>query len=295
MPEDTTSSSQQQDRSGEVEQRPEPFVKFPLWLIRRNASSVYEKAVLLALMSHGGSVFPSHRLLAEEAGCGLTKLKETLIELRKKGWITWEERFDTKGQISNIYKLHLGNLEWHPPSRDTATPLAATRRPPSRDTTTPQSPHGDEIDSLNKNQLTRVGNAPASPDAPTPRDKRRNRAQEIQGWVESIPSEFAEYREEIQSWLEARWDQSSRTNFRDNPWGPKKNSLKALKLLAEHCPDKTRAWIEDAAQGGYTSLGYSGFREKIQRLANVGSNQPPQRRRQHLPDLAEELRRKGQL
>lgn len=288
---DATSSSQQSDRSGRVERQLEPFVKFPLWLIRRKASSVYEKAVLLALMSHGGSVFPSHRLLAEEAGCGLTKLKETLIELRKKGWITWEERFDTKGQISNIYKLHLGNLEWHSPSRDTTTPLAATRRPPSRDTTTPQSPHGDEIDSLNKNQLTRK--TPLSPPkgetATEARQARRAKANSYQPDPSLVPESLKPISDQlIHCWVNFLVGVKSEQAF-------KTYLGQVQKILDDPCGglDVVKDQLEQAeivhatATKKWQSITYRNWQQigRSQRLASIGNGQPPQRRRQHLPDL----------
>lgn len=282
----------EQDQSGGAELGSNPrFVMLPEQLMDEAPDpKIWAVFAVIYKKANGNSkgCFCSTETLSELSGVGVNSVRKCTQWLHANGYLKAIKRQDN----TTIFYAYPFAATPHeivsPPSRNHEAPPHETVRPPLTKSLGKQYPS-------NKIPLTRGGNAPASPDAPTPRDKRRNKAQEIQGWVESIPSEFAEYREEIQSWLEARWDQSSRTNYRDNPWGPKKNSLKALKLLAEHCPDKTRAWIEDAVQGGYTSLGYSGFREKIQRLASVGSNQPPQRRRQHLPDLAEELRRKGQL
>ena len=267
-----------EDRPGRVRGR-QPHTSLPNWLCGN--STAIEKAVLFALQYRGNQIFPSHQTIADDAGCSRRTVIECIKAMRLKGWLTWEERRGKTGKITNEYTL----LIWEPNVQQMHIQMCRSCTDHVQELHTPCAGAAHEQDLLNKTQLTKGGDAPASPDAPTPRDKRRSRAQEIQEWVESIPSEFSEYQEEIQSWLEARWDLSSKPNYRDNPWGPRKNSLKALKLLAEHCPDKTRAWIEDAAQGGYTSLGYSGFREKIQRLASIGSGQPPQRRRQHLPDL----------
>ena len=98
-------------RAGEAQQQhPDPFVWFPSWLL--GISNPYEKAVLLALLSHqDGSISPSHRALAEEAGCSRRTVIECLKAMRQKGWLSWQERFDAEGRITNVYTLHLDNHE----------------------------------------------------------------------------------------------------------------------------------------------------------------------------------------
>ena len=267
------------DRAGQVQQQqPEPFVKFPKWLL--GTSDPYEKAVLLALLSHGGSIFPSHRVLAEEAGCSITKLKTVLVEMRKKGWISWQERFDTKGQISNFYTLHLGNLEWAPPSRDTATQVATTKRPGSHAAATPQARHGYEQDSINKTQLTREtpltpqrGAAPASKSKRlTAAEKAEKKAQTLISWIDGIPPEFAGRKEQISKWLEARYDQPKNKPQlkRDDgfdPWGPNQLSAGALREMISIDGRIADKYLLQAAQQGWGSLGHSGFKRLMQSIA----------------------------
>ena len=151
------------DRAGNVTRSKEPFVKFPLWLLKPGVSTPNEKAVILALASHGGEIFPSHQRLADEAGCSKSTLKRTLIELRKKGWLSWVERFHENTQISNVYSLHLGDLEWNPPCAGAAHPDVQELHTPQV-TENPTQGHSDlpprshrptEQDSINKIQLKR--------------------------------------------------------------------------------------------------------------------------------------------
>ena len=54
-------------------------------VVEARVSDVYEKAVILALMQHGGQIFLGPSNAGRRGGCSVTKLKTTLIEMRKKG------------------------------------------------------------------------------------------------------------------------------------------------------------------------------------------------------------------
>ena len=151
------------DRAGHVTRSKEPFVKFPKWLTKAGVSTPNEKAVILALASHGEEIFPSHKVLADEAGVSKATLKRVLVELRKKGWLTWVERFNSNAQITNVYTLHLGDLEWNPPCAGAAhpgvqelhTPQVTESYPLAHSEPPPSSQRATEQDSVNKTQLIR--------------------------------------------------------------------------------------------------------------------------------------------
>lgn len=71
-------------------------------------TNVYEKAVLLALHYHEGRLHSTHKRIAELAGnISISKLKETLLSLKEKGFISWEEKYKKDGtQTSNYYYLN---------------------------------------------------------------------------------------------------------------------------------------------------------------------------------------------
>jgi len=178
-----------QDRPGEVTRHQEPWVKFPKWLL--GVSTPNEKAVLMALSSHGGEIFPSHAVLAHEAGCSVATLKRVLVELKRKGWISWQERFRSNQQTTNVYQLHLGDLEWNPPSSNRATRSLNVSDRVAQDELPGSSQRATERDLLNKNSLTRhTHTEPAAPAPPVSRENRRVEQTDYQPDAKHVPQKL---------------------------------------------------------------------------------------------------------
>lgn len=132
-----------------------PFTMIPHEVVRDNATfgDIYEKMVYFVLKSHAGNgtgAFPSYPTIADEAQCGVTKVKSCIESLVKKGLITKKGRVNKNGaQTSNLYTIEnfvAPVVTRHPP---------VTKRPaPGRHTTGPQSPGDYEEESFKNNPLS---------------------------------------------------------------------------------------------------------------------------------------------
>lgn len=83
------------------------FGMVPKWV--RGHLTANEIAVYVALtwrMGAGGSVFPSHDTIAEDAGMSTSTAQRTLKALKAKGLVTWENRSrNGGGKTSNTYSV----------------------------------------------------------------------------------------------------------------------------------------------------------------------------------------------
>lgn len=92
-----------------MEEQPlhEAFAVIPQWIVRDQTISCHAKVVYISLTSRtsrNNSAWPSHALLAKEAGVGVTTIKTALNELKALGLVRWEKRTrDDGGATSNMY------------------------------------------------------------------------------------------------------------------------------------------------------------------------------------------------
>lgn len=93
----------------ETEDQPqhEAFAVIPQWIVRDQTISGHAKVVYISLTSRtsrNNRSWPSHALLAKEAGVGVTTIKTALNELKALGLVRWEKRTrDDGGATSNMY------------------------------------------------------------------------------------------------------------------------------------------------------------------------------------------------
>lgn len=88
---------------------PYPFVPFPTAWLDDPEIGAAELAVLLALVRRaapGVECYPSHADIAALAGVSERTVPRILDRLRRKGLVTWERRFGSKGQDSSRFRLH---------------------------------------------------------------------------------------------------------------------------------------------------------------------------------------------
>lgn len=89
----------------------------PRWL--RGILTANEIAVYVAISSRHspqGSVFPSHKLIAEDAGMSPATAKRTLARLKEKELVSWSNRSrKDRGKTSNVYTFTTTcPLSWRP-------------------------------------------------------------------------------------------------------------------------------------------------------------------------------------
>lgn len=94
----------------------------PNWMVRDDSISGHAKLVYMCLSSRTAreqTAWPSHALMAKEAGISVTSVKAALGELKALGVVEWSQRRTASGgQTSNIYRVHIAPT----PSRQTTTP-----------------------------------------------------------------------------------------------------------------------------------------------------------------------------
>jgi hypothetical protein len=265
----------------------EPFTALPSNLLGR--VNPYELAVLWALQHRGSEIRPSLKRLAEDAGMGLTKLKETLASLKEKGLLSWTHRFDGEVQLPSLFRLHiwahLPGSPHDPPQSPHDSPPVATRPTPGRHATT------NKINTTRSIQLEKTplppmegeeGRAlPAQPvlvlcDTPVAKTGSKAKAK-----PEPIPTEFVHLEELINHWLERR----KANGHKLTPWGARSLSVKALRLAV--AKGVAEPYLEAAADAGWKSLGHAGHKEQIDRLAapsGAFSGAPRYRSQSHNPE-----------
>jgi hypothetical protein len=95
----------------------EGYGVLPRWL--RGILTANEIAVYVAISSRHspqGSVFPSHKLIAEDAGMSPATAKRTLARLKEKELVSWSNRSrKDRGKTSNVYSFTTTSpLSWRP-------------------------------------------------------------------------------------------------------------------------------------------------------------------------------------
>lgn len=89
----------------------EGWTAVPTWVIRESDLTVTELVVLLVLLSRAnasGLCWPSHKAIAAEARCSRRTAQRALESLRDKGFISWTNRFDERGDLaSSMYRTHV--------------------------------------------------------------------------------------------------------------------------------------------------------------------------------------------
>lgn len=94
----------------------------PNWMVRDTTISGRAKLIYLCLSSRTSremTAWPSHALMAQEAGISVTSVKAALAELKALGVVNWQSRRNPNGgQTSNVYTVHITPT----PSRGAPTP-----------------------------------------------------------------------------------------------------------------------------------------------------------------------------
>lgn len=89
----------------------EGWTAVPTWVIRESDLTVTELVVLLVLLSRAnasGLCWPSHKAIAAEARCSRATVQRALESLRDKGFISWTNRVDDRGDLaSSLYRTHV--------------------------------------------------------------------------------------------------------------------------------------------------------------------------------------------
>ena len=119
--------------SAEPESESDWYVTIPTGVFKLGAYAVAVYGILRAkadMRDH--RCWPSHRTIAEESGVSERKVRAVLAELRDAGWIGWEQRKNSGGDLSsNVYTVH------GTPRRGTAS----RAEPPASRAVPPTAPH----------------------------------------------------------------------------------------------------------------------------------------------------------
>lgn len=109
------------------------YVTIPTGVFKLGAYAVAVYGILRAkadMRDH--RCWPSHRTISEESGVSERKVRTVLAELRDAGWIGWEQRKNSGGDLSsNVYTVH------GTPRRGTAS----RAEPPAPHAAPPTAPH----------------------------------------------------------------------------------------------------------------------------------------------------------
>lgn len=250
-----------------------PFTQIPNWIFGKLAPP--ELAVLCVLLSFGTTkVFPSHSTIASMAMISKSGVQRALAGLVEKQIIRWTCRRKTNGSLSsNLYEVLVWELAGRDPMVKLNIPygqgehtLWSDRLDPMVRVTEPYG-QGDRVtrlteqDLLNKTQLTNKEGAP--PQSPKKNKRVEKKDELIQKWIEQAPIEFSGYLEPVKAWLEQRWESHSSTGRKD-PWGIHQRSAKALRYaISKKVADE---FLEQAAERGWLSLGFSNYALKIDQI-----------------------------
>jgi len=252
-----------------------PFTQVPNWIFGKLAPP--ELAVLCVLLSFGTTkVFPSHSTIASMAMISKSGVQRALAGLVEKQIIRWTRRQKTDGSLSsNLYEV----LVWDLAGRDHMVKLNipygqgdhtlwSDRLDPMVRVTGPYG-QGDRVtrlteqDLLNKTQLTKEEEPPKKA-----KRKIEKKDELIQKWIEQAPIEFSGYLEPVKAWLEQRWESHPSTGRKD-PWGIHQRSAKALRYaISKKVADE---FLEQAAERGWLSLGFSNYALKIDQIGKPQS------------------------
>ena len=222
----------------------------------------------------------STKTIADDAQVCHSKAKEALVLLVEHGWIIPVKR---PGKTT-VYQAQIR-------PRSNMTQVINDPPPRSNMTQVPRSNMTHEQEPINKNPLTRE--TPLSPPkggtATEARQARRAKANSYQPDPSLVPESLKPISDQlIHCWVNFLIGVKSERAF-------KTYLGEVQKILDDPCGglDVVKAQLEQAeivhatATKKWQSITYRNWQQiaRSQRLASVGNGQPPQRRRQHLPDL----------
>lgn len=83
------------------------FTKVPNMFLIRQDINIYEKMIMIVLKKYKMNkirCWPAIKTIAKDARCGITKAKETVKDLEKKGML---KIYKEKGIKSNVYEIKM--------------------------------------------------------------------------------------------------------------------------------------------------------------------------------------------
>lgn len=133
----------------------EGYATVPWWVMRQMDLTSSELSVLLALAGRANKenvCWPSHELLADDAGCSPRTVRNALKTLGELGLVSWDTRKNERGgNESNLYTLHLRA----PKKSALRHPLPTVRQPLPDPTATVAGPYGNHCRGSNYNEVTK--------------------------------------------------------------------------------------------------------------------------------------------
>lgn len=148
--------------SSDTRQPVEGWTPLPTWMLRDSDLTANEILVLMVLMSRtnaAGVCWPSQKTIAAEARMSESTAKRTLLSLRAKNLVSWEQRKKDDGSLgSSVYRTHLENARFR---WGHGEPTLGSERPHPGVTVT-EEVDPEELDPLNQEKHH------VDADAPTP-------------------------------------------------------------------------------------------------------------------------------
>lgn len=243
-----------------------PFTQVPNWIFGK--LSPPELAVLCVLLSFGTTQsFPSHGTIASLAMISKSSVQRALSCLDEKQIIRWTRRKKADGSLSsNLYEVLVWDLASQVPMVKLTEPYSQIDWTLPSNRPDPTVRLTEEQDLSNKTQRTR-NKKENNLHLPKPSKSKIKRKDElIQLWIENSPIEFNGYLEQIQSWLEQRWENHAQIGGKD-PWGAHQRSAKALRYaITKNVADE---FLGQAAERGWLSLGFSNWEQKIDQIGKT--------------------------